>query len=167
MTNLSLRQNRRNAPARRFMWDPFDDFRRLWNWDPFPTMERPMEGYARPQLEFAPSFDIAERSDAFVLKADLPGVREEDLDVSVMGNQLTVSGTRRAEERREDEDVYVYERAYGDFSRTFTLPEQTSTDDIEAKLENGELLITIPKRAEAKPRKIPLGDKVKGKLGTE
>lgn len=167
MTNLSLRQNRRNTPARIAMWDPFEDFRALWSWDPFDALQRPAAGLSRPHVEFAPSFDVLERDDHFILKADLPGVREEDLDVSVMDNQLTVSGTRHAEERREEEHYYMYERAYGDFSRTFTLPQQASTEDIEAVLENGELLVTVPKRAEAVPRKIPLGERIKRKLGTE
>lgn len=164
MTNLSVRQNRRAAPTRQYMWDPFESFRSLWAMDPFTTLERAVEG-RRPQVEFSPSFDIIERDEAFVLKADLPGVREEDLDVSVMGNQLTVSGSRHAEERKEGENLYMYERSYGDFSRTFTLPNQVSTDEIEAKLEHGELTINVPKRAEAKPRKIPLGERIKGKLG--
>lgn len=165
MTNLSVRQNRRGVPARAFMWDPFESFRSLWALDPFRDIERSVEG--RPQFEFAPSFDIVERDDAFVLKADLPGVKDEDVDLSVTGNQLTVSGSRQTEDRREDEHYYMYERAYGDFSRTFTLPNQVSTEDIEASLENGELTITVPKRAEAKPRKIPLSDRIKGKLGKE
>ena len=168
MTNLSVRQNRRATPARHLMLDPFENFRTaLWGWDPFRSLERSFAGVAGAQLAFAPSFDILERDDAFVLKADLPGVREENLDVSVMGNQLTVSGSRQAEERKENENYYMHERVYGDFSRTFTLPSQVSTDDIAARLENGELVIHVPKRAEAKPRKIPLGERIKGKFGRE
>jgi HSP20 family protein len=168
MTNLSVRQNRRSVPTRAYAWDPFDSFRSLWSLDPLRGLDRPL-GRAfetgRPQVAFAPSFDILEREDSFVLKADLPGVRDEDLEVSVMGNQLTVSGSRRAEERKEGENYTLYERSYGDFSRIFTLPNQVSTEEIEAKLEHGELTIVVPKRAEAKPRKIPLGERLKGKLG--
>ena len=165
MTNLSVRQNRRGTPARHFMWDPLESFRTLWTLDPLQAVERAAE--ARSQLAFVPSFDIVERDDTFVIKADIPGVREQDLDVSVISNQLTVSGSRHAEERKEGDNYYMFERAYGDFSRTFTLPNQVSTDDIEAKLEHGELTIVVPKRAEAKPRKIPLGERIKGKLGVE
>lgn len=166
MTNLSVRQNRRAMPTRQAMWDPFESFRTLWALDPLRGIERAFET-GRPQVEFAPSFDIVERDESYVLKADLPGVKQEDLDVSVMGNQLTVSGSRHAEERKEGEHYTMYERAYGDFSRTFTLPNQAATEDIEAKLEDGELTIVVPKRAEAKPRKIPLGQRIKGKLGVE
>jgi HSP20 family protein len=156
MTNLSVRQNRRAIPHRQLMRDPFESFRVLWNWDPLRGLERAVDT-GRPRIEFAPSFDILERDDAFVLKADLPGVKDEDLDVTVTENQLTVSGSRHAEERQEDEHYTMYERAYGDFSRTFTLPSQVATDAIEAKLDRGELTIVVPKQAEAKPRKIPLG----------
>ena len=167
MTNLGVKQGRRTTPARQLMWDPFESFRSLWGFDPLLRVERPAEAAGRVQMEFSPNFDIVERNDAFVLKADLPGVKDEDLDVTVMGNQLTVSGSRRDEERTEGENYYVYERVHGDFSRTFTLPNQASTDSIEAKLQDGELIINVPKRAEAKPRKIPLGERIRGKLGKE
>ena len=91
-----------------------------------------------------------------MLRADLPGVAESDLDIAVHNNVLTVSGTRQAEERKEDESYALYERQFGSFSRSFSLPDTADGERIEAKLENGVLTLSIAKRAEAKPRKIAL-----------
>jgi len=105
---------------------------------------------------FSPAFEVKETTDAFVLKADLPGVAESDLDIGVHNNVLTVSGTRSAEERKDGESYALYERQFGSFSRSFSLPDQADGERIEAKLESGVLTLTIGKKAEAKPRKIEL-----------
>ncbi len=158
MTSLNVRQNGRGTPARHGVWDPFGNVRGLWGFDPIlRDVARAAEAPGRVRVEFAPSFDVIEREDAYLVKADLPGVSESDLDVSVTGNQLTVSGARRAEERGEGDSYYVAERLHGEFSRTFSFPNQAAMDDIEARLESGELTINVPKRAEAQPRKIPIG----------
>ena len=128
--------------------DPFSMARELLSWDPFFGN--------RPATAFAPAFEVKETMDSFVLKADLPGVAEADLDVSVHNNVLTVSGHRQAEERKEGESYALYERQFGSFSRSFSLPDMADGERIEAKLENGVLTLTIGKKAEAKPRKIAL-----------
>lgn len=128
--------------------DPFTMARELLSWDPF---------YGGRQVTaFAPAFEVKETTDTFVLKADLPGVAESDLDVAVHNNVLTVSGTRQAEERKEGESYALYERQFGSFSRSFSLPDMADNERIEAKLENGVLTLSIGKKAEAKPRKIAL-----------
>jgi HSP20 family protein len=129
--------------------DPYSIARELLNWDPFFTA-------ARPASAFAPSFEVKETNDTFVLKADLPGVEEKDLDVAVHNGVLTVSGSRSAEERKEGESFVLYERQYGSFSRSFALPDMADGERIEAALSNGVLTLTIAKKAEAKPRKIAI-----------
>lgn len=128
--------------------DPFAMARDLLSWDPlFST---------RPASAFAPAFEVKETADMFVVRADVPGVAESDLDINVHNNVLTVSGSRAAEERKEGESFALYERQYGSFSRSFSLPDMADGERIEAKLENGVLELTIAKKAEAKPRKISL-----------
>ncbi len=128
--------------------DPYSIARELLNWDPFFT--------ARPASAFAPAFEVKETSDSFVLRADLPGVDEKDLDVAVHNGVLTVSGSRAAEERKEGESYVLYERQYGSFSRSFALPDMADGERIDAALTNGVLQLTIGKKAEAKPRKIAI-----------
>ena len=128
--------------------DPFQMARELLSWDPFFT--------ARPASAFAPAFEVKETADAFVVKADVPGVAESDLDISVHNSVLTVSGSRQAEERKEGESYALYERQFGSFSRSFSLPDMADAERVEAKLEHGVLTLTIAKKAEAKPRKIAL-----------
>ena len=126
--------------------DPFAVARELLSWDPFFV--------GRPASAFAPAFEVKETTDAFILKADLPGVAEADLDISVHSNVLTVSGSRQSEERKEGETFALYERQFGSFSRSFSLPDMADGERIDAKLEHGVLTLSIAKKAEAKPRKI-------------
>src|SRR5438067_12170881 len=85
---------------------------------------------------FAPAFEVKETPESFLLKADLPGVDEKDLDISVDKGVLTVSGSRAAEQRKDGESYTVYERRFGAFSRSFQLPDIADADKIEAKLEH-------------------------------
>jgi len=139
--SLALRTNNRNR-------DAYSIARELLSWDPFFG--------GRPQTAFNPAFEVKETTDTFVLKADLPGVAEGDLDIGVHNSVLTVSGSRQAEERKEGESYALYERQFGSFSRSFALPEMADGERIEAKLDSGVLTLTIGKKAEAKPRKIAL-----------
>jgi HSP20 family protein len=133
----------------RALRDPFSLARELLSWDPF--------NYGgRAAQTFAPQFEVKETQDKFVVRADLPGVDEKDLDVSIHNGVLSVSGHRTAEERKEGESFYVYERQYGSFSRSFALPETADPEKIEARLQNGVLNLEIGKKVEAKPRKIEL-----------
>ena len=137
------------SPARYVARDPFQMARDLLSWDPF-------FGGTRQTSAFVPAFEVKETNEAFILKADIPGVAESDLDIAVHNNVLTVSGNRQAEERKEGESYALYERQYGSFSRSFSLPDTADGDRVEAKLEAGVLTLTIWKKAEAKPRKIAL-----------
>lgn len=148
--SLVTRNNNGNTatttPARYSSRDPFQVARELLSWDPFFG--------GRQVSAFVPAFEVKETEEAFVVKADIPGVAEADLDIAVHNNVLTVSGTRRAEERKEGETFALYERQYGSFSRSFALPDSADGERIEAKLDSGVLALTIAKRAQAKPRKI-------------
>ncbi|HET6613790.1 MAG TPA: Hsp20/alpha crystallin family protein [Kofleriaceae bacterium] len=157
MTSLTLRRTRPSFS----LFDPFDLSRDLFGLSPFAGLDvRRPQGGGR----FVPTFDLSEHDDAYIIEADLPGVREEDLDIHVTGNQLTVSGTRKAESREESESVYVYERKHGSFARTFSLPQNSVGGDIEASLADGVLKVVVPKAPEAKPRKIPLSTRIKERL---
>ncbi|HEX4423708.1 MAG TPA: Hsp20/alpha crystallin family protein [Kofleriaceae bacterium] len=136
------------SPARYVTRDPFQVARDLLSWDPF------FGGH--PASAFVPAFEVKETNEAFVVKADVPGVAESDLDIAVHNNVLTVSGTRQADERKEGEAFALYERQYGSFTRSFALPDTADGERVEAKLASGVLHLTIWKKAEAKPRKIAL-----------
>lgn len=114
---------------------------------------------------FAPDFEIKETQDSYLIKADLPGVRDQDLDISIVGNRLTVSGKREEEERREDDRYFSYERAYGSFTRSFVMPEGADLDKIEADLDKGVLTVRVPKRAGAEARHVEIGGKESGGKG--
>ena len=128
--------------------DPFTMARDLLGWDPF-FGDRQMSA-------FAPTFEVKETNEAFTLKADVPGVEEKDLDVAIHNGVLTVSGHREAEERKEGESYALYERQYGSFTRSFSLPDIADSERIDAKLDKGVLTLVVPKKAEAKPRKIAI-----------
>jgi HSP20 family protein len=145
-------------------WEPFKVMRDLMGWDPFAEM---LPSVGR-EIGFTPRFEVKETKDAYVFKADLPGIEEKDLELTLTGNRLTVSGKREAEERRENETYYTWERSYGTFARSFTLPEGGDFGHAEAELKNGVLSIVVPKTPEHMPRKIALksiGEKVRTVLG--
>jgi HSP20 family protein len=126
----------------------------LLRWDPFREMA-PTAGAT--QMTFSPDFEILEAKDSYVFKADLPGVAENDVQISVTGNRLTISGKRDDEVKEERGNYYLYERCYGNFSRSFTLPQGTNMDAIKADLKDGVLTVAVPKSPESQPRKISLG----------
>jgi len=141
--SLALRTN--NGKLAR---DPYSLARDLLGWDPFFG--------DRQASAFVPTFEVKETQDTFVIKADLPGVEDKNLDVNLHNGVLTVAGHRDSEERKEGETFALYERQYGSFTRSFALPDVADGDRINAKLEAGVLTLSIPKKAEAKPRKIEI-----------
>ena len=143
-----VRSNGNGTVNRSIARDPFSLARDLFGWDPFLT--------GRPTSAFSPAFEVKETTESFVLKADLPGVDEKDLDVSMHNGVLTVSGSRQSEERKDGESYALYERQYGSFSRSFSLPEIADGERIDAQLTNGVLTLTVPKKAAAQPRKIAI-----------
>ena len=106
---------------------------------------------------WAPAMDLVEADDHFVLKADLPGLSEDDVAIEVQDGTLTVSGERKAENEKREKGWYRLERSFGRFSRSLTLPEGVDADKIEASFDKGVLEIRIPKPEERKPRRVQIG----------
>jgi HSP20 family protein len=138
-------------------WDPFRDLvtlrdrmNRLFE-DVMPGRE---EGTDVALAAWAPSVDIRETDKALIVTAELPGVDEKDIEVSVENHTLTLRGKREMEKETKREDYHRIERSYGSFYRAFSLPASVDVDKIEAKHEDGLLRITVPKKPELKPKKV-------------
>lgn len=130
-----------------------DPFRELVSFFPFGERE----------MGFNPYFDVKETKDSYVFMADMPGVKEKDLDISLTGNRLVISGKREAEKEEKTDTYYASERTYGSFTRAFTLPEGTDTDKVQAELKDGVLRLTLPKKAESKAKKITINPQSQAK----
>ena len=103
---------------------------------------------------WAPAVDIYETEHNLVVKADLPDIKPEELDIRVENNILTIRGERKFEKKVDDNNYLRVERAYGSFSRSFSLANSVNTEAIQADYQNGVLTLNIPKREEAKPKQI-------------
>lgn len=135
-------------------WDPMRAMRDLFRWDPFREMAP-----AFPSLElssFNPSFDVTESNNAFVFKADLPGVNKDELEITTTGNRLQISGKREISHETKNETVYSYERQSGSFTRSFTLPAGADLEHAKSELKDGVLTLVIPKLPDAQARKIAI-----------
>lgn len=137
-------------------WDPFRTMRELLRWEPLTEM---LPRWPIEPVQLDVSFDVKETKDAFVFKADLPGLKVEDIDVKLTQNRLAISGKREAEKTEKGETYYMYERSHGSFMRSFTLPEGVEPDKIEANLESGVLTLTLPKKPEVVPKQIDVKTK--------
>jgi len=107
-----------------------------------------------PVADWIPPVDIVEKKEHFEIRADVPGVSPEDIDVSMEGGVLSISGERRADPRSEDDDIQRIERAGGRFSRRFSMPDTADSSAVKARTSNGILEISIPKLPEMKARRI-------------
>ena len=145
-----IRKHETKVPATSDFWDPPQWLRELVRWEPMREPAAILETLSR----FVPDFDIKETKDTYVLKADLPGVHVEDLEVHIAGNRLKIAGRRAAEEKKEGEAFYALERTYGTFSRVFTLPEGADPERVQAELQDGILTLIVPKRPEEKTRQV-------------
>lgn len=136
-------------------WDPFRDF-----WGMRSMLDRFYDGSLLPSGTgyFSNSLnidlDVAETDDAYVVKAQLPGINPEEIEVTYDSNLLTIKGEIREDEEVKKERYHIRERRFGSFSRSITLPFAVKADKIEAKYEAGVLKLTLPKSEEAKPKKI-------------
>jgi len=113
------------------------------------------EGIARGA--WTPNVDIYENKDNIVLEAELPGMNRDDFELTVENNVLTLRGERRFEKRDESDNYHRVERAYGQFSRSFTLPQTVSPENAAAEYKNGVLRVVLLKREEVKARRIEIG----------
>jgi HSP20 family protein len=108
---------------------------------------------------WSPSVDVFENDDKIVLEAELPGMKADEVDVSIENNIVTIKGERKFEKKEEKDNYHRIERSYGSFTRSFTLPRTVTGDEASADFENGVLKITLPKREETKARKIEISGK--------
>jgi len=154
----------RRRPARGLIpWQPFRDLE---------AMSRHLEDMFLPvwkrlpieEKEWLPAIEVFEKDDRFVVKAELPGMKEEDIDVSISDDTLTIKGERKSENEVKEENYYCRERSYGSFHRSIALPSNVvDGKKIEASYEDGVLEVNIPKATEAKPKKIAVSTKKKEK----
>ena len=105
---------------------------------------------------WVPAMDLVEAGDEFVLRADLPGLSEGDVQIELEDNVLTVSGERKADHEERKEGYYRVERSWGSFSRSLTLPEGVDPEAVQASFERGVLEVRVPKPAQRKPRKVSI-----------
>ena len=157
---LALFNRDRRAPAAtgRTSHDPFfqlqDEMNRLF-YDAFASFGAPVSWRSNAERgEIAPSLDLRETDAAFEVEAELPGVDENDIDVEVVDNVLTIRGEKRFEKRDEDKKggYHYVERAYGSFARSVPLPAEIDPERVEAVFKNGVLKLTLPKPPEAQRR---------------
>jgi HSP20 family protein len=113
-------------------------------------------GGAVGQRRWLPAMDLVETQDDFVLRADLPGLSEGDVNIELEDNVLTISGERKSEHEENKEGFHRVERAYGSFARSLTLPEGVNAEGIKASFDRGVLEVRIPKPEERKPRKVAI-----------
>jgi HSP20 family protein len=127
----------------------FEDFFKR----PFSLMPSLWPRLKMPEIEeLSPSIDILTEGDDVVVKAELPGMKKEDIDISLTKDTITISGEKKKEEKVEKKDYYSIERSYGSFKRSFSLPSEVQTEKASAKFKDGVLEIRIPKTEEAKKK---------------
>ena len=129
----------------------FDDFGRGLGWSPFRSSMSRLEPYWGREVAWAsaPVVDVAEREKDYEITAELPGMEEKDIQVSVSDDVLTIKGEKKEEKEEKKKDYYLRERRFGSFQRAFQVPEGVDTDKIAASFKKGLLTITLPKSAEA------------------
>lgn len=164
MAGVKVREGDGGALVRRETLDPFRSVQAMMQdvFEPFFARSWPGRFLPAPfEGGLSPVFAVKERSDAYLIEADLPGVKDADVDISLSGNRLTVSGKRDESRREEGETYYGYERQYGSFARSFTLPDGIDHDRISAELDSGVLTVSLPKKESSKPRKITIKERLK------
>jgi HSP20 family protein len=139
-------------------WDPFRELSSIQN-ELNRLFGRTFGSESTEEVRSAawvPAVDVAETDERFVITAELPGVKPDDVDISVENSILTVQGERRFYEETKEEDYHRIERRFGSFARSVTLPSTADPEGIQASFDAGVLRIEVPKKEEAKPRKIQI-----------
>jgi HSP20 family protein len=103
-----------------------------------------------------PTVDVSEDKESVIIKAEMPGMKKEDVKISVQDNVLTLKGEKKQEKEEKDKNYHRIERSYGSFCRSFQLPTSVKTDKIKANYKDGVLSVTLPKTEEVKPKEIPI-----------
>lgn len=152
---MQRRKPRRSEIA---TWAPsrfMEDVNRFFD-EPFMTPRMIWRRLPEEELSWAPSMDIYEKENSYVVRMELPGIKMEDVEISVSGDTLTVRGERKIPEDIEEEEYQTSEIFYGSFTRSVTLPEKVQADKINATFDDGILEIQIPKAEEEKPARIQI-----------
>ena len=162
MSNIAIQRDNGNQPLppARYTardWDPFRAMRDLIRWEPFADLASSFGGLE--SSVFSPAFEVKETKEGFMFRADVPGVKDADLDVKLTQNRLSVSGKRESEKTEKGDTFYTTERSYGSFTRSFTLPDGVDADKIRAELKEGVLTLSVPKKPESQPKKITVTNK--------
>lgn len=146
-------------------WEPFGSIRRRRDiFSDLTGMQQEMNrlfdelfGESRgDEGSWLPAVDVSETDNEMIVRAELPGMAQEDIEVNLQENVLTLKGEKKKEEKEEQENFHRVERSYGSFSRTLTLPANVKAEQIQASFKDGVLLITLPKAEEAKTKKIAI-----------
>ena len=135
------------------LWDPFElmtDWQREMN----RLFGRPLQKKNGWGKAFEPEIDVVEEKDAFIVTADLPGIKKEELDIKVEGRLLTLKGERKEEKETKEKNYYASERFYGAFTRMIELPTDVKADQVKAAYKDGVLEIALPKTEGAKAKQV-------------
>ncbi len=140
-------------------WKPFREVSRLRN-----EMDRLWDEYFGPgrralkPLEevWMPAVDVSETTDKITVKAEIPGMEAKDIEISMVGDTLTIKGEKKVEKEEKEENYHMVERSYGSFSRAMKLPALVDADKVEATYKNGVLTVVLPKKEEVKPKAIEI-----------
>jgi HSP20 family protein len=140
-------------------WQPFREVSRLRN-----EMDRLWDDYFGPgrralrPLEEAwmPAVDVSESGDKITIKAEIPGMEAKDIEISMVGDTLTIKGEKKVEKEEKEENYHMVERSYGSFTRAMKLPAPVDPDKVEATYKNGVLTVVLPKKEEVKPKSIEI-----------
>lgn len=140
-------------------WKPFREVTRLRN-----EMDRLWDEYFGPgrralkplEEEWMPAVDVSETTDKITIKAEIPGMEANDIDISMVGDTLTIKGEKKVEREEKEENYHMVERSYGSFSRSMKLPVSVDSDKVDATYKNGVLTVVLPKKEEVKPKPIEI-----------
>ncbi len=143
-------------------WDPFKELENIHKRiskileEPFFALRPKYDEESLMETKWTPAVDVYEDKDNIIINAEIPGVKKEDIKIELTGNQLTISGERKLEKEEKKKNYHRIERFYGNFMRTFTIPDTVQKDKISASYKDGILKVVLPKAEEAKPKEIKI-----------
>ncbi len=136
----------------RDLWRIRDDMDRLFN----QFFSRPFDSEELPEVDWSPRVDIMEKDNEYIVKAETPGMKKDDIKITMQDNVLSIKGEKKEEVKEEDKNYHLCERRYGKFVRSFRLPTPVEAKKINASYKDGILSIVLPKSEEAKPKEIEI-----------
>lgn len=133
--------------------------RNLWNWTDANIIDRfftdfPVTGFLREDNEFLPNIDVVENEKDIVVKAEIPGMNKDEIEITLTEGLLTIAGEKKQEYEEKKENYHLIERKHGTFRRSIRLPGEVANDKIDATYKDGVLKVVVPKAEETKPKKI-------------